>query len=57
MQEGCAVPDWSVSDSLGTTFCGSEVAKCDAVTTVGTVSGSELMLSTRAVRCDASRLV
>jgi len=54
---GCVIPGMSVSDSLGTSICGSEVAKCEAVSTVSTVSGSELRLGARAVRCDASRLV
>lgn len=47
----------SISDSLGTNICGSEVAKCEAVSTVSTVSGSELRLGARAVRRDASRLL
>ena len=54
---GCVIPGRSVSDSLGTTICGSEVAKCESVPTVRAVSGSELRLGARAVRCDSSRLV
>ena len=50
-------PGRSVSDSPSTSICGSEVAMCEAVSMVSTVSGSELTLGARAVRCDASRLV
>jgi len=56
-RSGCVIPGRSVSDSLGTGICGSEVAKCEAVSTFSTVSGSELRFGARAVRCDASRLV
>lgn len=56
-KSGRVIPGKSVSDSLGTSICGSEVANCEAVSTVSTVSGSELRLGARAVRCDASRLM
>lgn len=56
-KSGRVIPGRSVSDRLGTSICGSEVAKCEAVSTVSTVSGSELRLGARAVRCDALRLV
>lgn len=56
-KSGCFIPGRSVSESLGTSICGSEVAKCEAVSTVSTVSRSELRFGSRAVRCYASRMV